>query len=56
MFFGVQTLHHFIQPTLHENKPDTVLIHIGSNDINLSKEHDINVHDVVQRIKDTSLY
>ena len=41
-------LHHFIQSTLHENKPDTVLILIGSNDIILSKQHNLNVKDVVE--------
>ena len=29
---NIERLHHFIQPTLHQDKADTVLIHIGSND------------------------
>ena len=50
MFSGctnIKYLHHFIQPTLHEDKPDTVPIHIGGNDIIPSKQHDLNVKDVV---------
>ena len=27
-------LNHYFQPTLHEDQPDVVLLHIGSNDIN----------------------
>ena len=30
---SIKILHRFIQSTRHEDKPDTVLIHIGSNDI-----------------------
>ena len=58
VFWGanIKRLHEFIQPTLHEDKPDTVLIHIGSNDIIPSKQHDLNVKDIVQRIIDIGLY
>ena len=51
----VKCLLHFIQPT-HDDKPDMVLIHIGSNDIIPSKQHDLNVKDVVQRIIEIGLY
>ena len=30
---NIKSLHHIMQPTLHEGKPDKVLIHTGSNDI-----------------------
>ena len=59
MFFGcanIKRLHHFIQPTLHEDKRDTVLIHIGGNDIIPSIQHILNVKDVVQRIIHFGLY
>ena len=53
---NIKRLHHFIQPTFHENKPDTVLTHIGSNDIIPSKQHYLNVKYVVERIIDIGLY
>ena len=53
---NIRRLHHFIQPTLHEGKPDTMLIHIGNNDIIPSKQYNLNLNDVVQRIINTSLY
>ena len=52
----IKRLHHFLQPTLREDKPDTVLIHIGSNDIIPSKQHDLSVNDAVQRIIDVGSY
>ena len=53
---NIKRLHHFIQSTLYEDNIDTVLIHIGSNDIIPSKQHDLNVKDIVQRIIDIGLY
>ena len=53
---NIKRVHHFIQPTLHEDKPYTKLIYIGSNDIIPSKQRDLNVNDVVQIIIDTGLY
>ena len=31
-------LNHYILPTLHEDHPDVILLHIGSNDINNQNE------------------
>ena len=55
MFLGanIKRLHHFIQPI--ENKSDAVLIHIESNDIP-SKQHNLNVNNIVQKIIDNGLY
>ena len=44
---NIKRLHQFIQPTPQEDKLGTMLIHIGSNDIIPSKQHDLNVNDVV---------
>ena len=52
MYFNFFLGANFIQPTLHEDKPDTVLIHIGSNNIIPSKQHNLNVKDVIERIID----
>ena len=35
-------LNHYILPTLHEDHPDVVLLHIGSNDINNQTKDRIN--------------
>ena len=35
-------LNHFILPTLHEDQPDVVLLHIGSNDVNNQTKDRIN--------------
>ena len=52
---NIRLLHHFIQPTAHEDKPDTVLIHIGSNDIIPSKQHNLNIKRADWRIIDIGL-
>ena len=35
-------LNHYILPTLHEDQPDVVSLHIDSNDINNQKKNRIN--------------
>ena len=35
-------LNHFILPTLHEDQPDVVLLHIASNDVNNQTKDRIN--------------
>ena len=35
-------LNHYILPTLHEDHPDVILLHIGSNDINNQTKDRIN--------------
>ena len=35
-------LNHYILPKLHEDEPDVVLLHIGSNNINSQTKHKIN--------------
>ena len=53
---NIKRWHQLIQPILHENKPDTVLIHTGSNEIIPSKQQDLNVTYVVQTVIDIGLY
>ena len=43
-------LKHYALPTLKENKPDVIIIHVGYND--LTTRDEINVKDVVQEIID----
>ena len=40
----------------HEDKPDTMLIHIGSNDMVSFKQNGLNVKDVFPKIIDVGLY
>ena len=44
-------LEHFIIPTLHEDRPDVVVIHIGSNDVTFNNKN-INIEDIAKRIID----
>ena len=55
---NIKRFYHFIQPTyfIYEDTPDTLLIHIESNDIAHSKQHDLDVKYRVQRIIDIGLY
>ena len=46
-------LNHYIPPTLHEDQPDFVLIHIGSNDINNQAEDKINTEMITRGILST---
>ena len=48
----MERLHYLIQPTLHEEKPETLLINTG---IIPSKQHNWNNKDVVKRIMDIGL-
>ena len=48
----MERLDYLIQPTLHEDKPETLLIHTG---IIPSKQHNWNNKDVVKRIMDIGL-
>ena len=47
---NIKRLDHFITPTLVKNRPDIVIIHIGSNDITHNTVDQINVKDMVNRI------
>ena len=49
VFFGanIKRFHHFIQPDLLEDKPDSMLILIRSNDLIHSKQYILNVKVVV---------
>ena len=47
---NIKRLDHFITPTLVEDRPDIVIIHIGSNDITHNTVDQINVKDMVNRI------
>ena len=43
-------LNHYFQPTLHEDQPDVVLLHIGSNDINNQTKDRINTEKLTGNI------
>ena len=47
---NAKRLDHFISPTLVEDRPDIVIIHIGSNDITYNRVDQIDVKDIVNRI------
>ena len=47
---NIKRLDHFITPTLAEDRPDIVIIHIGSNDITDSTVDKIDVKDIMKRI------
>ena len=47
---NIKRLDHFITPTLAEDRPDIVIIHIGSSDITHNTVDQINVKDMVNRI------
>ena len=43
-------LEHYILPTLVEDKPDIVIIHIGSNDVTHDTLSQININNITERI------
>ena len=47
---NIKRLDNFITPTLVEDRPDIVIIHIGSNDITHNTIDQIDVKDIVNRI------
>ena len=47
---NIKHLDHFITPTLVEDRPDIVIIHIGSNDITYNTVDQIDVKDIANRI------
>ena len=47
---NIKRLDHFITPTLVEDRPDIVIIHIGSNDITHNTVNQTDVKDIVNRI------
>ena len=51
-FSGANTkqLDHYVLPVLVDEKPQTVVIHIGSNDITKFNYHDVDVNDLANRI------
>ena len=56
-FSGANTkqLDYYVVPTLVDETPQTVVIHIGSNDITEGKIKQINLDDLTQKIIDTGL-
>ena len=48
-----QRFNHYILPKLHEDKPDVVLLHIGSNDINNHTKDKINTEKITEGITNT---
>ena len=54
-FSGAQTedLHHYIIPSLLKEKPDTVVIHVGSNNITHRIFEDFNADKLADEIIDT---
>ena len=47
---NTKQLDHYVIPVLFDEKPQTVVIHIGSNDISKFNYHNIDVNDVANRI------
>ena len=47
---NIKHLDHFTTPTLVEDQPDIVIIHIGSNDITHNTVNQTDVKDIVNRI------
>ena len=47
---NIKLLDHFITPTLVKDRPDIIIIHIGSNYITHNKIDQIDVKDIVNRI------
>ena len=47
---SIKRLDHFITPTLVDDRPDIVIIHIGSNDITHNTVDQIDVKDIMNRI------
>ena len=50
---NIKRLDHFITPTLVEDRPDIVIIHIGSNDITHNTVDQIDMKDIENRIINT---
>ena len=50
MLFEVVHLRDYILPTLQEDQPDVVLLHIGSNDINDQTKDIINTEKLTEDI------
>ena len=50
MLFEVVHLRDYILPTLQEDQPDVVLLHIGSNDINDQTKYIINTEKLTEDI------
>ena len=47
---NTKQLDHYVIPVLFDEKPQTVVIHIGSNDISKFNYHNIDVNGVANRI------
>ena len=47
---NIKRLEHFITPNLVEDRPDVVIIHVGSNDITHNTVDQIDVKDIANRI------
>ena len=49
----INRLNHFITPILEEDRPDIVIIHVGSNDITHNSINNIDAKGISKRIIDT---
>ena len=49
----INGLDHFITPILEEDRPDIVIIHVGSNDITHNSINNIDAKGISKRIIDT---
>ena len=43
-------MNHYVLPTLHEDQPDVILLHIGSNDINNQTKDKTNIEKSMEDI------
>ena len=48
----INRLDHFVTPILEEDRPDTVIIHVGSNDITHNTINNIDPKDISKRVID----
>ena len=47
---NTKRLHHYITPTLVDEKPDIVVIHVGFNDINNNNYASVNINTIAENI------
>ena len=47
---NIRPLNHFITPTLEEDRPDIVIVHVGCNDIIHENFEQINVQDMSNKL------
>ena len=49
---NMNQLNYYANPTLVDDQPNTVIVHVGSNDINKFNHNKVDVDDLAQRIID----